>query len=96
MSIWEYSPKGGVWTGVAVGVGLVAAPVVIPLAWSWIETLLKAVLKGSFMVYEKAHELGADIAEGATDLFEEAKSEVHSELSVASKTVKAGKLTKSH
>ncbi|MGO9568079.1 MAG: DUF5132 domain-containing protein [Desulfomonilaceae bacterium] len=96
MSIWDYTPKSGVWTGVAVGVGLVAAPVLIPLAWSGIETLLKAVLKGSFLVYEKAHELGAEIAEGAADMFEEAKSEVHSEFSVASKTVKAGKLTKSH
>jgi len=53
-------------------------------------------LKGSFMLYEKAHELGAEIAEGATDLYEEAKSEVHSELSVAPKSVKAAKLTKSH
>ena len=96
MSIWDYSPKGGLWTGVAVGVGLVAAPVFLPVVWSGIGTVLKAVLKGSFMLYEKAHELGAEIVEGATDLYEEATSEVHSELSVASKTVKPGKLTKSH
>ncbi len=93
MSISNYSPKGGVWTGVAVGVGLLAAPVVMPLAWSGMRTLLKAMFKGSFMAYEKAHELGAEIVEGVSDWIEEAKSDAHSELSQASKTMKAAKST---
>ena len=96
MAIWDFRPKGDIWTGIAVGIGVVAAPVVIPLAWSAIRPLLKAVVKTGFMVYEKGHEIVEEVMEGATDFVEEAKSEMHSELSPAPKAVKASKPKKSH
>ncbi len=50
MAIWDFRPKGGdIWTGVAVGAGLLAAPVVMPLAWSTVRPLLKAILKSGFL-----------------------------------------------
>ncbi|MGO9568968.1 MAG: DUF5132 domain-containing protein [Desulfomonilaceae bacterium] len=82
MSMWDYSPKGGLWTGVAVGLGLAAAPSLIPLAWSTTRSLLKAALKGGFTVYERAHDLASEMVQGAADLVSEASSEVHNELSV--------------
>jgi len=96
MAIWDFRPKADMWTGVAVvGVGLLVAPVVLPTAWSAVRSLLKGIVKGSITVYEKAHELGADVVEGTADLIEEARSEVQSELSSALKTVKASKPAKS-
>ncbi len=83
MSMWNYSSKGGLWTGVAIGVGLAAAPALIPLARSTTRSLLKAALKGGFTVYEKANYLGAKMVQGAADLASEASSEVHGELSAA-------------
>ena len=52
MAIWDFRPRGDLWTGVAVGAGLLAAPVVIPLAWSATRSVLKTILKGGFMLYE--------------------------------------------
>lgn len=52
MTIWDFKPKGDLVTTVAVGVGVAAAPVVVPWAWSAVRPLLKAVLKGGFMLYE--------------------------------------------
>ncbi len=95
MAIWDFRPKADIWTGVAVGVGLLVAPVVLPTAWSAVRSLLKGIVKGSIIVYEKAHELGADAVEGTADLIEEARSEARSELSAARKTVKTSKPTKS-
>jgi hypothetical protein len=76
MAIWDYSAKGGLWTGVAITVGLIAAPALVPLAESVVRPVLKSVLKGGFMLYEQGHELVTGIAEGTVDLIEEAKSEV--------------------
>jgi hypothetical protein len=52
MAIWDFRPRGDVLTGVAIGVGVLAAPVVVPLAWSVVRPFLKTILKGSFMLYE--------------------------------------------
>jgi outer membrane biosynthesis protein TonB len=50
MEIWGFRPKGDVLTSVAVGVGILAAPVVMPVAWSAVRPLLKAVLKTGFVL----------------------------------------------
>ncbi|MGO9567976.1 MAG: hypothetical protein ACLP5H_10580 [Desulfomonilaceae bacterium] len=64
MAIWDFRPKGDLWTGVAVGAGLLAAPLVIPLAWSATRPVLKAVLKGGFMLYETGRQILGDATEG--------------------------------
>jgi len=95
MALWDFRPKGDIWTGVAIGVGVIAAPVVIPLIWSGIRPLFKAVVKGGFMVYERGREIVEEAIEGTTDFVEEAKSEVHDELSAARKAAKTSKPAKS-
>jgi hypothetical protein len=52
MAIWDFRPRGDVLTGVAVGVGVLAAPIVMPLAWSVVRPLVKSILKGGFLLYE--------------------------------------------
>jgi hypothetical protein len=52
MAIWDFRPRGDVLTGVAVGVSALAAPVVVPLAWSAVRPLVKAIFKGGFLLYE--------------------------------------------
>jgi hypothetical protein len=57
MAIWDFRPKGDLFTGVAVGVGVLAAPVVVPLAWSAVRPLLKEILKGGFLMYETGRQV---------------------------------------
>jgi hypothetical protein len=64
MAIWDFRPRGDVWTGVAVGAGLLAAPVVLPLAWSATRPVLKAFLKGGFMLYETGRQILGETSEG--------------------------------
>ncbi|MGO9121554.1 MAG: hypothetical protein ACLQPD_28580 [Desulfomonilaceae bacterium] len=66
MAIWDFRPRGDLWTGVAVGAGLLAAPVVIPLAWSATRSVLKTILKGGFMLYETGRQVWPEAAEGPT------------------------------
>ena len=63
MNILDFKPKGDLLTTVAVGAAVVAAPVVVPLAWSAARPLLKAVLKGGFMLYESGRGAYAAAAE---------------------------------
>src|SRR5208337_322684 len=63
MAIWDFRPKGDLWTGVAVGAGLLAAPVVIPLAWSATRPVLKSILKGGFTLYETGRKIFGDATE---------------------------------
>ena len=63
MAIWDFRPKGDLWTGVAVGAGLLAAPVVISLAWSATRPVLKVILKGGFMLYETGRQILGEAAE---------------------------------
>ena len=80
MAIWDYSPKAGVWTGIAIGVGLLVAPVVIPMIATAARPVAKAAIKGGLMLYEKGREMVAEVAEVVEDLTAEAKSEVQAEL----------------
>jgi hypothetical protein len=80
MAIWDYRPKADMWTGVVIGVGLLVAPVVIPMIAAAAKPALKAVMKGAFMVYEKGREAVAEGLEVVEDLVAEARSEVHAEL----------------
>jgi hypothetical protein len=63
MAIWDFRPRGDIWTSVAVGAGILAAPVVIPLAWSATRPVLKALLKGGFMLYETGRQMLGETSE---------------------------------
>jgi hypothetical protein len=80
MAIWDYRPKANLWTGVAIGVGLLVAPVVIPMIVAAARPVAKAAIKGSLMLYEKGREMIAEVSEAVEDLAAEAKSEVQAEL----------------
>lgn len=80
MAIWDYRPKADLWTGVAIGVGLLVAPVVIPMIAAAARPVAKAAMKGGIMLYEKGREMIAEVSEVVEDLAAEAKSEVQAEL----------------
>lgn len=81
MAISDYAPKANVWTGLAIGVGLLVAPVLIPMIGQVARPLVKSAIKGGLMAYERASEILADALETVEDLAAEAKAEVHAELS---------------
>ena len=83
MAISDMIPKNSLWTGIAVGAGLLVAPVVIPAVAGAVRPLLKAVIKGGYMLFEKGREMVAEVTELAEDLFEEAKAEVQADLTEA-------------
>ena len=76
MNILGFRPKADIWTGVALGVAILAAPVVIPIVAAAVRPILKAGLKGGFIVYEKGREALANVKEMAEDLTEEVKAEL--------------------
>ena len=80
MAISDFRPKGDIWTGVAIGVGLLVAPVVIPMIVTAARPVAKAAIKGGIMLYEKGREMLAEVSEVVEDLAAEAKSEVQAEL----------------
>ncbi len=83
MAIWDYRPKADVWTGVAIGVGLLVAPVVIPMIAAAARPVAKAAIKGGMMLYEKGREMCAEVSEVIEDLAAEARAEVQEELAPA-------------
>lgn len=85
MAIWDYRPKADLWTGVAVGVGLLVAPVIIPIVAAAARPALKTILKAGIMVYERGCEMVAEGVEMIEDLAAEAKSEVTAELAAGKK-----------
>ncbi len=80
MAIWDYRPKADLWTGVAIGVGLLVAPVVIPMIADAARPVAKAAMKSGLILYEKGREMIAEVSEVVEDLAAEAKSEVQVEL----------------
>ena len=87
MAISDMIPKNGLWTGIAVGAGLLVAPVVIPAVAGAVRPLLKAFIKGGYMLFEKGREMVAEVTELTEDLFEEAKAEVEADLTEAKEAV---------
>jgi len=80
MAFLDFKPKGDIWTGVAIGLGLLLAPVVIPVIVTAARPLAKTALKYGYMAYERSREMIAEAAEAVEDLAAEAKAEVESEL----------------
>lgn len=78
--------KGDLWTGLAIGAVVLAAPVVLPMVAAAIRPLFKAGLKGGYLLYEKGKEVTANVSEMAEDLKEEVravKAEVEEEIAEA-------------
>ncbi len=69
MSIWDYTPKLDIWTGVMVGAGLIAAPVVLPIVAGMVRPVIKGVVNGVIAVYVTGRDL-------ISDTLEEVRSEV--------------------
>ncbi len=80
MSVWDYAPKVNIWTGVMVGAGLLAAPVLLPVVAGVARPLVKGMFKGALAVYQTGRDLISNTLEGAQGLLEEAKSEAKAEL----------------
>ena len=80
MTLGSLKPKGDLWTGVAIGVGLLAAPVVLPMVAAAVRPVAKALLKSGYLLYEKGREMVEEVSEMSEDLMAEVKSEVQAEL----------------
>jgi len=85
MAMWDYTPKVDIWTGVVIGAGLLAAPVVLPIVAGVVRPVVKGMFKGVLVVYETGRDLISDTLAGAEGLLEEAKSEVRAELAEGKK-----------
>ncbi len=72
--------KENIWTALAIGIGFVLAPVVIPGVITTARPLAKTGMKYGLMVYERSREMLAEITEAVEDLAAEAKAEVQAEL----------------
>ncbi len=79
MTLWGFKPQLNWGTGLAIGVGLLAAPVVIPVLASAIRPALKATIKGAILAYEKTRETLSEMCEAVEDFAAEVKAELHEE-----------------
>jgi hypothetical protein len=81
MALTDLKPTANVWTGLAIGVGLLLAPVVIPVVAASMRPLVKAAIRGGYLAYERGREMLEEVSEMAEDLIAEVKSEMETELS---------------
>jgi hypothetical protein len=64
-------------TGLAIGIGaLILAPLVVPVIASVAKPLVKAGIKGGYMLFAKTQEMLAETREVIEDLAAEAKAEL--------------------
>ena len=68
MSILDYTPKADLWTGLAIGAGLLAAPAVSCHGHFVARPVAKELVKTGLRVYEKGNEMVSGFAEGVQDL----------------------------
>jgi hypothetical protein len=80
MASWNLMPKGSLWTGLGLGLAIIAAPVVIPMIVAAVRPLVKAGLKGGFLVYEKGKQTAGSVKQAVGDLSDEARAEVKAKL----------------
>lgn len=79
MSILDFRPRGDIWTGVAIGLAVLAAPIFIPMVAAAAKPILKTGIKTGYLVYDKTCEIIAEAKESMEDLAAEAKAEVASQ-----------------
>lgn len=65
MALWDFRPKGDMWTGLAIGAAIVLAPVILPVIGAALRPVVKAGLRGGMLLYEKGREVAGEISEMA-------------------------------
>jgi hypothetical protein len=76
MSLSGLKVKGDLWTGIAIGVGLMAAPVVIPLVGSAARILLKEILTAVFTIVEEVQATAERVVSTTGELIDEVEAEM--------------------
>jgi hypothetical protein len=76
MSLWSFKVNGDLWTGIAIGVCLVAAPVVLPFLGSAARVLLKEIVTGIFIIVEDVQTTAERVVSATSELIDEAEYEV--------------------
>ena len=80
MALWENG--GGIFgqslvQNLLVGAAaVVLAPIVVPAVLGGMRPVVKTLVKGSVMVYDKSREMVAEVGEQMSDLVAEARSEL--------------------
>jgi hypothetical protein len=83
MALLNFKPKADIWTGIAIGAGLLLAPVVVPMIAAAARPILKTLLKEGLILVEKGNEMIAEATEVLEDLIAEVRAEVDAELAEA-------------
>jgi hypothetical protein len=76
MSLWGFKVNGNLWTGIAIGVCLVTAPVVLPILGSAARVLLKEILTGIFVIVEDAQTTAERVVSATSELIDEVEYEM--------------------
>lgn len=77
MALLDNGIRGNLMTGLAVGIGAaLLAPIVIPAVAAVAKPLVKAAIKGGFLLYERGKEAVAEAGEVIEDLVAETKAEI--------------------
>jgi hypothetical protein len=79
MGLLDFVPKVDLGTGILIGVGLLAAPIVVPVLAAAIRPALKATIKGGILAYEKSREMLSEACEAVEDFTAEIKAELSEE-----------------
>ncbi len=72
--------KSGIWGGLALGMAVLVAPVVVPVIAVAARPLVKGAIKNGYLLYQRGREIVAEVVESIEDLTAEAKSEADFEL----------------
>jgi len=77
MGLLDNGLKGNIFTGLAIGIGAaVLAPAILPVLVGAAKPLVKAVIKGGIVLYDRSKESVAEVGEVVEDLVAEVKAEI--------------------
>jgi hypothetical protein len=71
------------WGGVALGLGAIAAPTVIPSVASAVRPVAKTLIKQGILLYRKGEQVATDVRDGWNSIIEEAISEIRADSNIA-------------
>ena len=80
MGLLENITKNKIVSGLAIGIGVsIILPKLLPVLAESSKPLLKTVIKGGLLCFEKGKEIVAELSETTEDLWEEVKMEMEAE-----------------